>query len=349
MWEKTWNLLTSLKLAIVLASLATLVLIAGSLIMHFHPETFNALDRAPLGTWYPRAVRDAPLVTLWLPVAGILILAFALNTLCCFCDWLPRIRRRWRKSGEYLIHLGFCLLVIAFFWGNLAGYRTSANRLFPGDTLALAHPAGYALRLDEFQPVFAPGSRRPIDMINQVTLLHEGREVERSEVRTNHPLMHRGLIVLPESFGAAVSGFRFLSPTLGRITLERGSELTLAGGETLRVLDFFPDAARRGGQVFSRGETLSAPAFRLELRQDGKIIWQGWHFLRQGPPLALLHRGFDLRALEPVQRSYSLLAVNFDPAIDLALAGAIALLAGVLIATLSYYAKRRRKDRPEVS
>jgi cytochrome c biogenesis protein len=51
---------------------------------------------------------------------------------------------------------------------------------------------------------------------------------------------------------------------------------------------------------------------------------------------------------EPLYRTYSELTVNYDPGAPLALAGAVAMLAGVLLAAGSFYYKRSRGDRPEV-
>lgn len=347
--EKIWDWLTSLKLAIVLASLATLVIMIGSLVMHYHPHRFGDLDAVTLGQWYPHAASQAPLHTLWMPIAAVLIIAFAINTLCCLIDWLARLRSRWRKTGEYLIHLGFCLLVIAFFWGHIAGYRTAGNLLAVGDTLALPHHDGYSLRLNKFEPVFDESGRRPLDMINHLSLLQGEREVKSALVRTNHPLTYGGLAVLPASFGQQADGFRFLVSGVGRADLEKGARLTLTGGEILSVLDFLPSARRMGERVVPMGSGLNAPALHLQLMSEGTIVWQGWYFLREGPPLQLLQRGIELRPLEPLIRTYSVLTINYDPGASLALVGGLAMAAGVFIAIFSYYAKRRRHERPDIA
>ncbi|WP_429884498.1 cytochrome c biogenesis protein ResB [Geoalkalibacter halelectricus] len=348
MFEKIWNWLTSLKLAIVLASLATLVIMIGSLVMHYYPMVFGDLDRVTLGDWYPEAARRAPWHTLWMPIAAVLLIAFAVNTLCCLIDWLLRIRSRWRKTGEYLIHFGFCLLLIAFFWGNVSGYRTSGNLLAVGDTLDLSNHAGLSLRLDDFQPVFDETGRRPLDMINQLTLHNGDRPIATAEARTNHPLMHRGLVVVPASFTREAGGFRFVVPGRGQIALEPGKNLTLANGEELRVKEFLPNARRMGERVVRMGGGLMAPALRLELHAEEQLLWEGWYFLREGPPQALLQRGLQLRPTEPLLRTYSVLTINYDPGARMALIGGLAMSAGVFIAIFSYYAKRTRQDRPDI-
>ncbi|WP_305042020.1 cytochrome c biogenesis protein ResB [Geoalkalibacter sp.] len=347
MKEKIWDWLTSLKLAIVLASLATLVIMAGSLIMHYHPRLFGDLDAVTLGQWYPQAARQAPLHTLWMPLAALLLLAFGVNTLCCLVDWLARLRSRWRKTGEYLIHFGFCLLLAAFFWGHLAGYRTAGNVLPVGETLALSGHPGLSLRLDDFRPVFDQTGRRPLDMINHLTLLDGERELARKEVRTNHPLMHRGLVILPASFGQEATGFRVLVPGQGTVDLHRGAEIRLPEGKTLTVLDFLPSARRMGDRMVPMGG-LTNPALHLRLAGAGETLWQGWYVLREGVPQELVRQGAALRPSEPLYRTYSILTINYDPGARIALVGGLAMCAGVSICIFSYYAKRRRQDHPDI-
>ncbi len=263
---KLWPFLCSLKLAIVLASAATLVVMAGSLLILSKPELFAMMDSMTLGLWFNQVANRSPLLTGWVPLAGLLLGLLFLNTLCCFIDWALAIRSRWRKSGEYLIHLGFILLVVAYFWGSMAGFRSEGNQVFVGQTVALKLPGMY-LRLEAFQPIIGQ-SGRPMDMLNSLVLLKGDTEVARAQVRINHPLTWQGLVVLPASFGRTFAGYQPAGP---------------------------------GG---ARGE--------------------------------------------PVYKTYSLLTANYDPGAGLALAGGIAMGAGVLLALVSFYRKRARGERPEI-
>ena len=264
--SRPWRLLCSLKLTIVLASAATLLVIGGSLVMPGHPELFSGMDGMPLGTWLSRVARRAPMLTWWVPAGAALLLLLAVNAFCCFIDWALVFRSRWRKSGEYLIHLGFILLAAAYLWGSLAGQRSEGNRLLVGQTLPLQQP-GLALRLEAFEPVPGPGGR-PMDMINSLVLLKNGTEVARTRARINHPLTWKGLVVLPASYGRAQVGSRPAAP---------------------------------------------------------------------GSPFR-----------QPVYQTFSVLTINYDPGIHLALAGGLAMGGGVLLALFSFYRKRARGDRPEV-
>ena len=72
----------------------------------------------------------------------------------------------------------------------------------------LAGLPGYALRLDAFAPLLG-ASGRPVDMLSTVTLLHEGRDLQRKIVKSNEPLIRGGLVVVPASFGRQPGVFAF--------------------------------------------------------------------------------------------------------------------------------------------
>jgi cytochrome c biogenesis protein len=248
---RLWSFLCSLKLAIVLASAATLVIMTGSVLMPANPRLFAGMDAVPLGDWLAVAVPHAPGLTGWVPAAAVLILLLGLNTACCFLDWLLRLRSRWRKTGEYLIHLGFVLVLAGYLWGSAAGMRSEGNPVAVGGTIPVPGWAGHYLRLESLAPRLDPRGR-PLEIMADLALLRGDAPVVRKTVGANAPLLYRGLVAFPASFG-------------------------YAGGVP-----------------------------------------------------------------------YGVLTVNRDPGSGLALAGAVSLSAGVLLALFSFYAKRRRGDRPEI-
>ena len=52
MLQRIWSICCSLKLAIVITSIATVVAISGSLLMHFNPAVFGGLDGMTLQQWH---------------------------------------------------------------------------------------------------------------------------------------------------------------------------------------------------------------------------------------------------------------------------------------------------------
>jgi cytochrome c biogenesis protein len=225
--SKTWKLLCSLKLAIVLASVITLLTIGGSLLIPFNPKVFAGLDSMPLGSWVEEIAVRTPGMTWWIPVAGSLVVLLGVNTLCCFIDWLCHLRARWRKCGEYLIHLGFIMILGAFLWGSLAGSRSENNPLLVGQIKPLQRPGVY-LKLEAFEPVFNK-SGRPVDMLNTLVLYKGDQIVKRVQARTNHPLTWNGLVIIPASYGQTMRGGRYLPYSILTINYDPGANLALAG------------------------------------------------------------------------------------------------------------------------
>lgn len=229
--SKIWKTLCSLKLAIVLASAATLLTIGGSVLMPFYPKSFAGMDSMPLGLWIDKVASQAPGITWWVPVAGILVVLLGINTLCCFIDWTFHFRARWRKCGEYLIHIGFVLIVVAYLWGSQAGFRNENNPLLVGQTRLLPQ-MGVSLKLEAFEPVLNK-SGRPVDMLNTLALYKDDQLIKRVQARTNHPLTWKGLVIIPASYGQTMRGGRYIPYSILTINYDPGANLAFVGGVSI--------------------------------------------------------------------------------------------------------------------
>lgn len=346
--SRIWSLLCSLKLAISLASLATLLMVFGSLLMHANPALYGNLDQLSLRSWVEQLPDGSGALTWWLVAAGICLLLFGLNTLCCLIDWAIDIRVRWRKTGEYLIHLGFILFVVAFIWGSFSGMRNDSQRIFLGERTPVPGMPGLELIVDAVEPVLNRQGR-PLDMLNQVRLMRGEVLLAAEQVRINHPLSYRNLVVVPVSFGQQVQGFECFMPDHDQVRLVQGARIELEGGKMLRVLAFYADAASSpDGQVAGRGNQLRNPAMLLELTGPGLESWRGWYFLRDQLPYQLVANGVRFWPVNPIFNTFTVLTINIDPGADLALAGGGCMLFGTLLTLFSFYRKRRANERPEV-
>jgi len=335
MLSRLWALCCSLKLAIVLASLATALTMGGSLMMHFNPQVFSELDMLSLADWYRGYGADALLLTSWFYLTGLVCALLALNTACCFIDWVGHLRYRWRKTGEYLIHLGFTLVVIAYFWGSLAGDRRAGVALFPGELQPLPFNPGKFLRLDGIEPVIG-AKGYPVDIRYRFKLLHGDSVIEEKTLQANTPLVVDDTYIIASGSGQQIYGIQVILPELGgSADLVAGATVPLRNGALLTVNDLEFDGPL-------------APLLHLTLRYDTKIAWDGWYSLRQRLPDILEQAGFRHVVRGPLQRSYCRLTINNDPGWHLALLGGTALGIGTLLALFSFYAKRRRGDRPEI-
>jgi len=343
-----WSFFCSLKVAIVLASAATLTAMAGSLLIPSRTDVFGSMDRMPLGKWLSGVAMENFSSTWWVFVTLFLLALLGINTVCCFIDWIFQFRNRWRKSGEYMIHLGFVLIVTGYAVGSISGFRTEGHQLAVGETIPVPHRDGLYLRLDGFEPRFDEDGGF-LDMVNDLALLKADREIVRETVRINHPLQAEGLLVLATSFGREPVGFRFASADRKQLVLKENTSISLDDDLQLTVGRFLPDAVLSGrGNIVPRSSEIGNPAFEIALSEGSRIMWNGWYFLRRGLPAPLSGLGVQLQPLEPVFEHYSVLTINSDPGVPLALAGSLSMSIGVLFAFFSYYAKRRRRDRPQV-
>lgn len=348
MLTRIWNLLCSLKLAIYLASIATLLLMGGSLFVPFNHQIFGNMDQVPFGQWLSDTASVHLSMTWWFWLAALFMLLFGINTLCCFLDWLANLRSRWRKFGEYMLHLGVVLVLIAYIWGSVGGWRNSALQVMVGEQIPLVDWPEHSLRLDNFQPIFG-GKGPPLDMISEVTILNGDKELTKAKVQINTPLLLGGLVVTPVSFGQMPTGLRFSGSEFPELEIATGDRVDLPNGSSILFHRFVPDVRRQSdGSLTYRNDRLGTPAYDVEINYAEGSDWRGWYFPTDGIPRELRMAGFKLRPVAPIYKIYSVLTVNYDPGAPLAAVGGGLMTIGVLVALFSFYRKRSRQDRPEV-
>lgn len=245
--SRIWKLLCSLKLTIVLASVAAFLTIGGSVLIPFNP-VFSTLDTMPLGQWIDSVARQSPRVSWWIPVSGGLVVLLGINTLCCFVDWLLHIRARWRKTGEYLIHLGFVMILIAFLWGSQGGFRSEENGVLLGQSLSIKQ-LNVAVALEGIKPL--PNAQGiPMDTLTTLALYSDGQLVKRVQARANHPLIWKGLLVIPSSYGRTMWKGRPATYSLLTINYDPGAGLAFVGsllmgaGVLLALFSFYRKRSR---------------------------------------------------------------------------------------------------------
>jgi cytochrome c biogenesis protein len=186
-------------------------------------------------------------------------------------------------------------------------------------------------------------------MTATVALLRGDGEIARHRVRTNSPLMHDGLAVIPLTVVPEVAGLRVFTSGIGFFDLIPGAQFSLPTGAVLSVRTFHPWGTRLpDGSVIRQGDDPVRPAVELELAAPGETPWRGWYFTDEGTPAPLRKAGIHLQPTDTVPSYSGVFAVNRDPGAPVALAGGILMSVGVLLALYSFYAKRARGDRPEI-
>lgn len=342
---RIWKFCCSLKLAILLATLATFLLMGGSLLFPGNPQVFGVLDSMRLGQWLQNIAASSPKLSWWFYGFILAMFLLLLNTICCVLDWLSNIQARWRKSGEYLIHLGVILLITGFSWGAVSGWRHIGIPCTVGSLTPLPSWPGHYIAVDSFRAILSDAGQ-PTDMISKVRLLAGDEQILSGTVRINQPLLANGLVITPASFGQTPTGFSFMMAGK-RIDLRTGDQIQRQDGSRLEVLRFLPDAHYdKNGQMLYRTDRVGSPAIKLRFTSPGERSWQGWYFLTKPAPAPI--RNLHLRPLQPLYTRYSSLTVNYDPGAQVSATGGILTAVGCLLALFSFYRKRNRHDRPEI-
>jgi len=342
---RIWKFCCSLKLAILVATLATFLLMGGSLLFPGNPQVFGSLDSMPLGHWLRDVAPHSSTSIWWFYSFVAMMLLLFINTSCCVIDWLLHIHIRWRKSGEYLIHLGVIFLLTGFSWGAIGGWRHIALPCTIGKLTPLPHWPGHYVAVDSFHPTLA-ASGQPTDMSSQVRLLAGDQQILAGEVHINQPLLRDGIVITPASFGQTPVGFSFTIEGK-QVDLRTGSQIQLKDGRRLKVLRFLADARYdKNGQMLYRNDQLGAPAIEFYLSQQDNKNWRGWYFLTKAAPEPLAE--VQIRPRQPIYTIYSSLTINYDPGAHVSAFGGVLIASGCLIALFSFYRKRARQDRPEI-
>jgi hypothetical protein len=203
-----WQLLISLKLALVLLILLTLVVAFGSLFPSIPSDI--ALTPAARQAWLQAAqdrygVRAALYNALHLFETyrsgwfWVLLAITALTTLACVLSRWRLVwagpgfdRRRWSRLGALLTHAGAFLLILSAGWSTWGAWRTGGILLPPGQTVPVGHGLPYALRCDGFEVSRYPNGQ-PRDYRATLSAVAGDQTVLTHDLRVNQPLVLNGV------------------------------------------------------------------------------------------------------------------------------------------------------------
>jgi cytochrome c biogenesis protein len=255
--------------------------------------------------------------------------------------------------GPVITHLSFLLILAGAVVGSMFGFATDVNvaegtsvssvRLASGRSM----PLGFEVRCDEFEVSYYPNSRQPSDYRSDLTVLENGQEIVKKTIRVNDPLSYGRLRFYQSSYGQmppSEAGGRVVLAVQGPGGASRAIEAPIGTmvpyDERTKILvrQFVGSFHLEDGAIHDHGG-LENPAARVAVLQDGRVLDEGWRFLRHpgfrhGKPTGWNVELKDLRAAE-----YTGLRVSRDPGVGLVYAGGILLSAGLL---LSFLQRQRR-------
>ena len=316
-FSRIFDLLRSLKLAIILIAILGLLAAAGGLIPQGAASDFYAAHYSGL---LGRLIERLSFNTMF---SSPLFLAstalFALNlTLCSFQRFTVQLSLpgKLRRHGPDILHIGLIILILGGTWSSRLHEETSFSLTIGAET---SLPGGEMLRLEDFTFERYPDGR-PKVWNSRISIDADGETVVTDyPLRVNHPLRYKGYTVYQ-------SGYSEL-PVLVMTRGKWGIPEQLAQGERLTTEDGFVLFMAIEPQTEA---TTSNYVFLVESRMGRKVIKASLG--EKIGPLTILGTETNLSSSITVKR---------DPAYPIVLAG---LILAALGSILSYIRKLLEKS-----
>ncbi|NNJ99747.1 MAG: cytochrome c biogenesis protein ResB, partial [Desulfatitalea sp.] len=130
-------------------------------------------------------------------------------------------RGLWTRLGVYAVHLSIVVLLLGALIGAQFGFQGFVT-LVEGDqanTISLEKAnhnkvLPFHIRCDEFEVQFYKGGRRPKTFRSSLTILEQGQEVLRKDIRVNDPLRFKGIGIYQSTYGLLEPGMATQAPPM---------------------------------------------------------------------------------------------------------------------------------------
>lgn len=236
------------------------------------------------------------------------------------------------RFGAYVVHFSIFFIVAGGVVGNTSGFeaflslnegQTASEVLDRREHAHIVLP--FAIRLDRFTIKFYDNGT-PSEYRSEVTVLENGVEVRREDIRVNHPLTYRGVTFYQSSYGSTLGdGLRLRLVRQSdqktfdlQVPSEAPTELPEGMG-TIQVLDFADNLMNTG------------PAVRLLIHPAGGEAYTDWAMAQRPSFLPASPGPLTATLLEHKKVYYTGLQVNRDPGVWLIWLGCGLMLLGFLI------------------
>jgi cytochrome c biogenesis protein len=187
-------------------------------------------------------------------------------------------RNRASRLAAYVVHLSLLLIIGGGLADALWGYRgylalsrgEQSNEIQMRDGSRRELP--FAVRCDGAgQENYADGS--PRRWWSRLVVLEAGREVNRTEIEVNQPLVYSGVRFYQSGYGSTgeldwvvLRATSRSDPANTReITLRPGQPFALDADTSVSLLAFLPDFVLQGDHILSRSDQPNNPAIQLEV------------------------------------------------------------------------------------
>jgi cytochrome c biogenesis protein len=234
-------------------------------------------------------------------------------------------RFRFARLAPFVVHASLLLIlaggIIDGIWGYKGfialGQNESTNQLELRDGTHKTLP--FAIRCDAAgQENYADGT--PKRWWSRLTVLENGRQVQRKEIAVNDPLTYRGLRFFQASYGATgdVAGVKLLAtPKNGgakqELWLKLDEAVSLDKDATVRITQFIPDFVVVENHIESRSDQPVNPAVQISVQSKQAAESKIWLFPQFPEFTHGNNTGFDFRVADVQMGYFTGLQVSHEP------------------------------------
>lgn len=195
-------------------------------------------------------------------------------------------RNRMSEMAVYIVHASLLLIFLGGIVDGVFGWRGFVS-LVPGQQISqvplsdgASKQLSFSLRCDGAgQENYADGS--PKRWWSKLAVLENGREVQKTEIVVNDPLVFRGVRFYQSSYGSTgelakllLTATRASNGETREIALALGQSVELDAQTSVRLARFVPDYVVRNGQVYTRSDAPENPAVQMfvDSKKTGKSV-----------------------------------------------------------------------------
>ena len=263
-------------------------------------------------------------------------------------------RNRFSVLAVYIIHASLLLIFTGGIIDAIYGYKgflmmtkgQSVSQLELSDKRI--HKLPFTLRFDTgAREDYADGS--PKQWWSQVTVLDNGKEVEKKKIEVNEPLVRNGLRFFQSTFGTSeevdsitiISTNKTNAADTKEIVVSGSSATPLSADTTIAIARFIPDYVIRDGEIYKRSNDPSNPAIQLAITKAGTPTRTVWLFpsTPDAPPAEFDAYTYAFKPGSGTLAPFTGLAVSHEPGQWAVWAGCILMGLGL---TLAFYCVHRR-------
>jgi cytochrome c biogenesis protein len=264
---------------------------------------------------------------------------------------------RYSRLAFFLTHLSVLVIFIGAITGSLIGFKGYVN-ISEGEAISSiptrrgdSKNLDFSVKCNSFHVDFYPNGA-PKDYRSDLSVIKDGKEVDRKTIRVNDPLTYEGITFYQSSYGRLPDAATFEirdrdGVSLSNVFAPFGKEVDIPGsGIRIEVLDY------REHFHLSDGSE-AGPAFGVNIIRPGVAPEGIW--ISETKPEMNRHGAYTFMVKNARFINYTGLQVNKDPGVWLVWTGSLMLVAGIMMAFFMSHKKfwirigKDKKGRVEVT